>query len=229
MLTATSRESHVTIFGKDIYSTVFSTALTDVPLNKPPHAFHNHSLTRFTKLGKSPLYECVFNLSSAFDGQLGWKRPADAIVTRVLTEPARRQAWAAEVAQMAERLRASRVVLHAVLTKIGCPPPHGTRLSTWQHVLDQRGMFTYTGLTTAQVDRLRVRHHIYMPRDGRICMATLNADSCEVLAAAIKTVLDETSETLDGSSDGGAAESTSPRVSDAGDEGQQHTAKKPRV
>ena len=64
---------------------MFSTALTDVPLNKPPHAFHNHSLTRFTKLGKSPLYECVFNLSSAFDGQLGWKRPADAIVTRVLT------------------------------------------------------------------------------------------------------------------------------------------------
>jgi len=113
-------------------------------------------------------------------------RHGAAIVTKVLTESARRDAWQAEVAGMASRLRAMRVALDAALTRIQCPPPHGTTLSGWQHVLSQRGMFTYTGLTAQQVDWLRTEHHIYMPADGRICMACLNDASCDTLALAIK-------------------------------------------
>ena len=53
-------------------------------------------------------------------------------------------------------------------------------------------MFTYTGLTPTQVEALRVKHHIYMPADGRISMASLTVASCDVLAAAIRDVLTET-------------------------------------
>ena len=41
----------------------------------------------------------------------------------------------------------------------------------------------------SQVAALRKQHHIYMPMDGRLCMAALTQESCTVLAAAIKDVL----------------------------------------
>ena len=115
-----------------------------------------------------------------------------AIVHNVLTTPQRCAAWKAEVASMAARLRDMRTALFAALKEIDCPPPHGTRLTSWAHVVEQRGMFTYTGLTAVQVDLLRTKHHVYMPQDGRISMAGLNAMSCKTLAAAIKDALIET-------------------------------------
>ena len=90
---------------------------------------------------------------------------------------------------MAGRLQEMRVALSEALATVGCPPPHGTALTSWSHVLSQRGMFTYTGLTSRQVDALRERFHIYMPQDGRISMASLTTSSCVILAAAIKEVL----------------------------------------
>ena len=39
----------------------------------------------------------------------------------------------------------------------------------------QRGMFSYTGLTAAQVDRLREEHGVYAVSTGRICLAALNS------------------------------------------------------
>ena len=58
-------------------------------------------------------------------------------------------------------------------------------------MLEQRGMFCYSGLTAGQVAALRERHHVYMPADGRISMAGLTHQSCEFLAQAIKAVLTE--------------------------------------
>ena len=88
---------------------------------------------------------------------------------------------------MAERLLSMRKGLHDALVKIECPPPSGG--TDWQRVLDQCGMFTYTGLTPDQVNALREQYHIYMPMDGRLCMAALTVDSCVTLASAIKDVL----------------------------------------
>lgn len=56
----------------------------------------------------------------------------------------------------------------------------------WQHVVDQIGMFSYTGLTKAQVQHLTAKWHIYLTLDGRISMAGLNAKKCLYLADAIK-------------------------------------------
>ena len=83
----------------------------------------------------------------------------------------------------------ARLVLHEdgeALARVGCPSPVS---GSWAHVLNQRGMFTYSGLTPSQVEALRVRHHIYMPADGRICMAALTQAACSQLAAAMKEVM----------------------------------------
>jgi len=56
-------------------------------------------------------------------------------------------------------------------------------------VNQQRGMFSYSGLTSPQVDRLREEFGIYAVSTGRICVAALNTRNLEVVANAIATVL----------------------------------------
>jgi aromatic-amino-acid transaminase len=50
-------------------------------------------------------------------------------------------------------------------------------------------MFSYTGLTAAQVDRLREEHAVYLVRSGRICIAGLNPDNVRRTAEAMAAVL----------------------------------------
>jgi aromatic-amino-acid transaminase len=50
-------------------------------------------------------------------------------------------------------------------------------------------MFSYTGLGTAQVDRLREEFGVYMVRSGRICVAGLNTGNVEATAVAMAAVL----------------------------------------
>ena len=45
---------------------------------------------------------------------------------------------------------------------------------TWDHVIKQRGMFSYTGLSKDVVNKLKEEYHIYMLTDGRISLAGLN-------------------------------------------------------
>jgi len=53
----------------------------------------------------------------------------------------------------------------------------------------QRGMFSYSGLTAAQVDRLREEFGIYAVSTGRICVAALNTRNLDSVASAIAQVL----------------------------------------
>jgi aromatic-amino-acid transaminase len=52
----------------------------------------------------------------------------------------------------------------------------------------QRGMFSYTGLTAAQVERMREEFGIYAVSTGRICLAALNTRNLNYVADAIATV-----------------------------------------
>ena len=107
---------------------------------------------------------------------------AAGIVSRVLGEPALRAAWEADVAAMRERIAAMRRRLHALLCQHR--PGHD-----FGYVLSQRGMFSYTGLSAAQVDRLREESGVYLIRSGRMCVAGLNSANVERTAAAIATVV----------------------------------------
>jgi len=53
----------------------------------------------------------------------------------------------------------------------------------------QRGMFTYTGLSPEQVDRLRIEHGIYLIRSGRMCVAGVNAANVDAVCQAISAVV----------------------------------------
>jgi aromatic-amino-acid transaminase len=57
------------------------------------------------------------------------------------------------------------------------------------YVTNQRGMFSYTGLTSEQVERLQRDFAIYAVRSGRICVAALNSRNLDYVAEAMATVL----------------------------------------
>jgi aromatic-amino-acid transaminase len=76
--------------------------------------------------------------------------------------------------------------LHGVLTSQGQAKASGR---DFNYFLTQRGMFSYTGLSAAQVDRLRDEFGVYLVRSGRVCIAGLNTGNVERTAVAIAAVL----------------------------------------
>ncbi|HET7792661.1 MAG TPA: amino acid aminotransferase [Rhizobacter sp.] len=104
------------------------------------------------------------------------------IVARVLQTPALYDQWASELDAMRVRIQAMRQKLHAVLS---------AKLPgrDFNYFLTQRGMFSYTGLTAEQVDRLREEHAVYLVRSGRMCVAGLNSSNVEATAVAMAAVL----------------------------------------
>jgi len=105
-----------------------------------------------------------------------------AVVAAVLGNPALRQLWETELAGMRERIRAMRVGLVEKLRQRGVA-------RDFSFVTRQRGMFSYSGLSTAQVDRLREDYGIYAVSSGRICLAALNTKNIDYVADAIAAVL----------------------------------------
>ena len=56
-------------------------------------------------------------------------------------------------------------------------------------VVQQRGMFSYSGLTKTQVERLKTEFSIYAVDTGRICVAALNSRNIDRVVDAIAKVL----------------------------------------
>jgi aromatic-amino-acid transaminase len=109
---------------------------------------------------------------------------AARLVAHVLGDADLRPMWEGELAAMRERILAMRRALHARLAALAPGRDFG-------YLLSQRGMFSYTGLSAAQVDRLREQHAVYLIRSGRICIAGLNTGNVERTATAIAAVLAE--------------------------------------
>ena len=55
----------------------------------------------------------------------------------------------------------------------------------WSHITDQIGMFCFTGLTQAEVLRIRSDRHVYFTGDGRISMAGLTTANVDYVAESI--------------------------------------------
>ncbi|KAJ2721817.1 aspartate transaminase aat1 [Coemansia sp. Benny D115] len=103
------------------------------------------------------------------------------IASEVLNNAQLRSEWLSEVKLMADRIIAMRVALRGRLEQLG-----STR--SWAHITDQIGMFCYTGLTPAQVDRLATEFHIYLTRDGRVSVAGITSANVNYLAESIHAV-----------------------------------------
>lgn len=77
-----------------------------------------------------------------------------------------------------------RTVLRNELEAIKAP-------GTWNHITDQIGMFSYTGLTAKQCEILINKYHIYLLKSGRISMAGINEKNVKYLAKSMKAALEE--------------------------------------
>ncbi len=104
------------------------------------------------------------------------------IVAHVLADADLRPMWEAELAAMRKRILAMRKALHGVISAKVPGRDFG-------YFLSQRGMFSYTGLSAAQVDRLREQYAVYLVRSGRICVAGLNSGNVERTAQAMAEVM----------------------------------------
>jgi aromatic-amino-acid transaminase len=104
------------------------------------------------------------------------------LVAQVLSDATLRPMWEAEVKEMRERIQLMRRKLHDVLSA----KVPGRDFS---YFLTQRGMFSYTGLSAEQCDRLREEFGLYLVRSGRMCIAGLNSGNVEAAANAIAAVL----------------------------------------
>ncbi len=103
-------------------------------------------------------------------------------VAAVLTTPELRQQWEAELGQMRDRIKTMR---RALVDKIRAQRAD----FDFSYVVDQRGMFSYSGLTKEHVRRLREEYSIYALDSGRICVAALNSNNIDYVANAIAKVL----------------------------------------
>jgi aspartate aminotransferase len=100
------------------------------------------------------------------------------IVATALGDPSLFEEWRGCIKTMSDRIRQMRAGLKDRLVALGTP-------GTWDHIVNQIGMFSYTGLTEKQVEFLRAEHHIYMPKSGRINMCGLTLANLDHVAKAI--------------------------------------------
>ena len=104
------------------------------------------------------------------------------VVSCVLNDDALKASWLAEVEAMRLRILEMRQSLVAVLSS-ALPGKN------FDYLLKQRGMFSYTGLSAQQVDRLRDEFGIYLIASGRMCVAGLNSKNVHQVAEAFAAVI----------------------------------------
>ncbi|AOM42438.1 amino acid aminotransferase [Xenorhabdus hominickii] len=103
------------------------------------------------------------------------------VVAKVLGDPELKNQWLDEVERMRLRIREMRSVLVDALQK-ALPEKN------FDHLLKQRGMFSYTGFSQAQVERLREEFGVYLVGSGRVCMAGVNHHNVQRIAEAFAAV-----------------------------------------
>lgn len=103
-----------------------------------------------------------------------------ALVAGVLGSTELRAMWEEELGQMRTRIHALRAGLVAKLAELGAPE--------FAFIQQQAGMFSYSGLSRAQVDTLRDEYGIYAVGTGRICVAALNQGNLDYVAKAVCAV-----------------------------------------
>ena len=105
-----------------------------------------------------------------------------ATVATVLNDPQLRQEWENELTEMRERIKKMRHLFVQLLKEYGAKQDFG-------FIMEQNGMFSFSGLTPEQVDRLREEFAIYAVRSGRINVAGITEDNIRYLCESIVKVL----------------------------------------
>ena len=104
------------------------------------------------------------------------------VVATVLTTPGLRTMWEGELAAMRDRIRQMRALLVERLAGAGVR-------QDLSYITRQKGMFSYSGLSVAQMQRLRSESGVYGLDSGRICVAALNPRNIDHVVAALARVM----------------------------------------
>lgn len=104
------------------------------------------------------------------------------IVKTVLKSPELTASWRVELKEMSDRILAMRAALRKEIEACGTP-------GDWSHITSQIGMFSFTGLNTAQSEAMINTHHVYMLKNGRISMAGINTKNVKYVAQCINAVV----------------------------------------
>jgi aromatic-amino-acid transaminase len=105
-----------------------------------------------------------------------------SVVATVLNTPELRALWEDELANMRNRIHQMRVLLVANLKEAGVK-------KDMDFIIQQIGMFSYSGLSKDQMVRLRNEFGVYGVDSGRICVAALNTKNIEYVCQSIAKVL----------------------------------------
>ena len=103
-------------------------------------------------------------------------------VAEVLTTPELRVLWERELGEMRDRIKTMRRQLVDKIRALRSD-------FDFSYVVEQRGMFSYSGLNREQVRRLREEHSIYTIDSGRICVAALTSRNIDYVSRAVASVL----------------------------------------
>lgn len=104
------------------------------------------------------------------------------VVATILNSTELRAQWESEVAGMRNRIREMRELFVANLKAAGIDQDFG-------FLLEQNGMFSFSGLKPAEVEQLREAHGVYMIGNGRINVAGITENNVERLCQAVAKVL----------------------------------------
>ncbi|MCX7814595.1 MAG: aspartate/tyrosine/aromatic aminotransferase [Tepidimonas ignava] len=105
-----------------------------------------------------------------------------AVVAKVLGTPELRALWEQELGGMRTRIKAMREQLVQGLQAVGVR-------RDMSFITRQMGMFSYSGLTKEQMQRLRSDFGVYGTDTGRMCVAALNSRNIDYVCKAIAAVL----------------------------------------
>ena len=104
------------------------------------------------------------------------------IVAIVLSDKGLKAKWVKEVAEIRNRINEMRNLFVKTLKEKGVE-------QDFSSIIEQRGMFSFSGLTKDQVIKLRGHDSIYIVDSGRINVAGMTPDNMDRLCEAIKSVL----------------------------------------
>jgi len=105
------------------------------------------------------------------------------VVSLILNDPVLFEEWKRDIQTMAGRIIAMRKELHRLLTEELKTP------GTWDHILNQIGMFSFTGINSGQSQALIEEAHVYLTSNGRISMAGLNTNNVRYFAESLDKVV----------------------------------------
>jgi aspartate aminotransferase, mitochondrial len=103
------------------------------------------------------------------------------IVMQILNDPVLKEEWHTELKAMGNRLRNNRIQMVEKLAALGSK-------QDWSHIVSQIGMFAYTGLTKEMVEEMKSKYAIYLPFDGRVCIASITQGNIDYVCECMHAV-----------------------------------------